>query len=190
MLEKRVAELEDTAANLHEITLRNSSASSILERNDRIDPDFPRGEKSFKTDNRDVANDKSNDISSGSNSTRENFVEGLEKDGDTTMNSEMSIPCLDLSKSSVSDSERDIFSTAIDFVMENRKCFTSNTSYSNEEVTSEMMTRREKFRDENLDRRSIAEARTVSGSLFLSQSANLSLCHCQCIISNTGTTDF
>ncbi|XP_017760152.1 PREDICTED: uncharacterized protein LOC108550797 [Eufriesea mexicana] len=134
LLEKRVAELEDAAANLHEITLRNSSASSILERKDRIVPDFSRGEKSFKMDNRDGKSD-------------------------TTVNSEMSIPCLELSKSSVSDSERDIFSTAIDFVLENRKCFTSNTSFSNEEVTSEKVTGREKFPDENLDRKSMAEVR-------------------------------
>ncbi|XP_071864059.1 uncharacterized protein [Bombus fervidus] len=141
-LQKRVAELEDVATNLHEFTLRNSSSASICERKKEVVADFSRSDRSSKTGNYNETEDKIeynlDDVSS------------VREDADTTVSGEVSVPRLELSKSSVSNSETDIFSTAIDFVLEKRKCFISNTSFSNEEDTSQKMTEREEKFHEDL----------------------------------------
>lgn len=104
--------------------------------------DFSRSDRSSKTGNYNDTEDKIeynlDDISS------------MREDPDTTVSGEVSVPRLELSKSSVSNSERDIFSTAIDFVLEKRKCFISNTSFSNEEDTSQKATEREEKFHEDL----------------------------------------
>ncbi|XP_033358692.1 uncharacterized protein LOC117238144 [Bombus vosnesenskii] len=141
-LQKRVAELEDVATNLHEFTLRNSSSVSTSERKKEIVADISRSDRSSKTGNYNDTEDKIeynlDDISS------------MREDPDTTVSGVVSVPRLELSKSSVSNSERDIFSTAIDFVLEKRKCFISNTSFSNEEDTSQKVTEREEKFHEDL----------------------------------------
>lgn len=141
-LQKRVAELEDVATNLHEFTLRNSSSVSTTERKKELVADFSRSDRSSNTGNYNETEDKIeynlDDISS------------MRGDPDTTVSDEVSVPRLQLSKSSVSNSERDIFSTAIDFVLEKRKCFISNTSFSNEEDISQKVTEREEKFHEDL----------------------------------------
>lgn len=148
LLEKRVAELEDAATNLHELTLRNSSRGSILEL-DSVASGKARSCKSecdFDVD------------STGRGGIREDLRRGgggEEEDRcepSSMMNGRVSIPCLDLSKSS--ESASDIFSTAIDFVMEKSKCFPSNTSFSVEEEGTE----RDEL-NENLGNR-VAESRS------------------------------
>lgn len=111
MLEKRVAELEDAATNLHELTLRNSSRASILELS-CSEPTCEKGRNYNGAADLDDLDDRAREPAA--------------------MNGRVSVPCLHLSKSSGSAS--DVFSTAIDFVMEKRRCFASNTSLE-EEVT-------------------------------------------------------
>lgn len=133
LLEKRVAELEDAATNLHELTLRNSSRGSMLDSTSEKVRSYNEASCYF---------DDVNSTGRGENAMRGGTREDRD---DPAMNGRVSVPCLDLSKSS--ESASDIFSTAIDFVMEKRKCFASNTSFSMEEEVTE----REEFNDgENL----------------------------------------
>lgn len=137
LLEKRVAELEDAATNLHELTLRNSSRGSMLDSTSEKVRSY--NEASCKSE---CYFDDVNSTGRGENAMRGGTREDRD---DPAMNGRVSVPCLDLSKSS--ESASDIFSTAIDFVMEKRKCFASNTSFSMEEEVTE----REEFNDgENL----------------------------------------
>lgn len=135
LLEKRVAELEDAATNLHELTLRNSSRGSTLDSTSEKVRSYNEASCKSECDFEDV-----NSTGRGGNVAR-----GPREDRESAANGRVSVPCLDLSKSS--ESASDIFSTAIDFVMEKSKCFPSNTSFSVEEEATE----REEFNEgENL----------------------------------------
>ncbi|XP_076231360.1 uncharacterized protein LOC143177371 [Calliopsis andreniformis] len=115
-LEKRVAELEDIAANLHEVTLRHSSRVSTLGREKEAVSDFTRSEKSLKTN--EETDERTTDCDA---SNIESFDKRANRDCDTSTENEVSVPCLNLSKSSASNSEKDIFSTpAIDFTLEQK----------------------------------------------------------------------
>lgn len=119
LLEKRVAELEDAATNLHELTLRNSSRASVLELSCSDSTCGKGGGGNYNGGAADL--DDLDDVNSS-----------IRGDGTREQGHRVSVPCLHLSKSSGSAS--DVFSTAVDFVMEKRKCFASNTSFE-EEVT-------------------------------------------------------
>ena len=128
-----MAELEDVAGNLHEFTLRNSSRASILERGrETIVSDFSRCGRSSRTGNCDETGERSTCNLEDVDSTQRDDVGSSQED----RNSGVPVPRLSLSKSSTSSSPRDILSTAIDFVLEKRKRFTSDASFSNVEDAS------------------------------------------------------
>ncbi|XP_076749059.1 uncharacterized protein LOC143422370 [Xylocopa sonorina] len=126
-LEKRVVELEGAAANLHELALRGSSRAASSKVNEEIVSSFCTSEKSCETRIMDKCNDST-------------------MNRDSVTNDRLSVPRLRLSKSSTSTSERDIFATAIDFALEKRKRFASNTTVSSENsASSKLSGRNEKF---------------------------------------------
>ncbi|KAK1128145.1 hypothetical protein K0M31_003630 [Melipona bicolor] len=141
-LEKRVAELEDVAGNLHEeVTLRNSSRSSILERGgEPVVSDFSRSGRSSRTGNCDDTGERSNSNLEDVDSTRFDDV-----------GSSRGLPTLRLSPSS---SSRDISSTAIDLLLEKRKRFASDV----EDAAR---------KDPDPDRKSATKAETADSEKFV-----------------------
>ncbi|CAK9824991.1 hypothetical protein ANTRET_LOCUS3077 [Anthophora retusa] len=124
-LEKRVAELEAAAAELHEIAIRQSLKSSSMKIDSKTSTDVCKSEKSCKTDNDDETDDKSDPyMSSNDTLPKDNSNENDHVDN------RVSVPCLKLSKSSTSNSEKEIFSTAIDFDTEKMKYLPLDTSFS------------------------------------------------------------
>ncbi|KOX77731.1 hypothetical protein WN51_10520 [Melipona quadrifasciata] len=141
-LEKRVAELEDVAGNLHEeVTLRNSSRSSILEGGgEAVVSDFSRSERSSRTGNCYDTGERSNCNLEDVDSTRFDDV-----------GSSRGVPTLRLSPSS---SSRDISSTAIDLLLEKRKRFASDV----EDAAR---------KDPDPDRKSVTKAETADSEKFV-----------------------
>ncbi|CAK9809612.1 hypothetical protein ANTQUA_LOCUS6094 [Anthophora quadrimaculata] len=124
-LEKRVAELEAAAAELHEIAIQQSLKSTSMKIHSKTSTDVCKSEKSCKTENDDETDDKSDPyMSSNDTLPKDNSNENYHVDN------RVSVPCLKLSKSSMSNSEKEIFSTAIDFDIEKMKYLPLDTSFS------------------------------------------------------------
>lgn len=129
VLEKRVAELQNLADNIHELSLRKSSSILNPERDKEAASDF-RSERSSKTDDE-------TEKSYSNFSNIENLSKTLDEDCDTVSESQITVPRLKLSKSSLSNSERDIFSTATNFLVEGRKCSASSVCVSGKDQSFE-----------------------------------------------------
>ncbi|XP_076387691.1 uncharacterized protein LOC105662510 isoform X2 [Megachile rotundata] len=127
-LEKRVAELENVADNIRGLTLRNSTKISNSERDNETIFDFTKSERLLEIDDETGKSEPNFD-------RMENSTKTLDKDSDIVSNSQISIPRLKLSKCSSSNSEEDIFSTAIDFLVDKGRSSTSVASFSSDNQT-------------------------------------------------------
>lgn len=108
-----MAELENATEAIQEISLRNSSRTSTLDPDRDTTSDITQSETSRKTDE---------EILGNSGTTRNGIAKTVE-DCDSS-SQRLSVPSLELSKSSITNPE-DVFSTpAADFVLEKKKYFT------------------------------------------------------------------
>ncbi|XP_017789036.1 PREDICTED: uncharacterized protein LOC108571491 [Habropoda laboriosa] len=157
-LEKRVAELEAAAADLHEIVIQQTSrASSITVRN-KTSSD--KNEESCKTENDDETDEKTDPYVSSNDNLQKNNVNG---NCDVTVGNRVFVPRLKLSKSSTSNSGREIFSTAIDFVVEKKKCLTPDTTFSfSNENSEKTIEKDEKFREKSVNHASETKEKIVN----------------------------
>ncbi|CAK9804514.1 hypothetical protein ANTPLA_LOCUS4086 [Anthophora plagiata] len=130
-LEKRVAELEAAAAELHEIAIQQSlMKSSSMKIHSKTSTDVCKSEKSCKTENDDETDEKTDPyMSSNDTLPKDNSSENIH----IPVDNRVTVPRLKLSKSSTSNSEREIFSTAIDFDVEKMKYLPLDTSFSNDD---------------------------------------------------------
>lgn len=112
-----------------------------MNRNKEAASDLTRSEKSLRTD--EESDDESVDRGlSNIESTRDSFDKKLCGDRESSEN-QVSVPCLNLSKASTSNSEKDVFSTPmIDFILGGKR-LASDVYTSNKDQIFEKMTEKE-----------------------------------------------